>query len=124
MGYELLILKKGKVKETSWNDIKEAIYMLVQLVPIGKVVSYSAIAKVLGISPRTVARALVQNPMPIIVPCHRVIMKNRNLGGYTPRNPQFKRKLLEIEGVAFENSKVSRTSIYDKELWHKLDLSL
>jgi len=110
------------VEKPSWYDIKEAVYILIQLVPIGKVVSYSALAKILGVSPRVVAKALAQNPTPIIVPCHRVVMKNRNIGGYTPRNSHFKRKLLEIEGVIFENSKISKISMYDEELWQKLNL--
>ncbi len=82
--------------------LRELIFALIQLVPIGKVTTYSSIAKVLGVSPRFVANVLKSNEKPIVVPCHRVIKSNMELGGYTLHSrssPEFKEKLLTLEGV-------------------------
>lgn len=66
----------------------------------GKTVSYSDIAEAID-SPkaiRAVGTAIGKNPIPIIIPCHRVIHKDGSLGGYSG-GLQFKKMLLEVEGV-------------------------
>lgn len=90
------------------DDLLEAVYILTLLVPLGSVASYSSIAKVLGISPRAVARYLSLNREHIVVPCHRVVRANGDLGGYTPYGSDFKRRLLELEGVELVNGKVPK----------------
>jgi len=84
--------------------VEEMVYEVVKRIPRGKVTTYGAIAKALGISPRAVARALSKNPRPIEVPCHRVVMSNGRLGGYSFGGPEAKRRLLESEGVRFDKS--------------------
>jgi methylated-DNA-[protein]-cysteine S-methyltransferase len=53
-------------------------------IPFGKTVSYADIAKAIGKEKavRAVGQANHRNPMPIIIPCHRVIGRNGNLVGY------------------------------------------
>lgn len=51
-------------------------------IPYGEVRTYSDIAKKLETSPRAVGQALKRNPLPVIIPCHRVVAKN-GMGGYT-----------------------------------------
>lgn len=80
----------------------EDVYRVVSRVPRGYVTTYKAVAEVLGVSPRFVAAALRANPRPIEVPCHRVVMSDRSLGGYSYGGPNVKRKLLEEEGVKFD----------------------
>jgi methylated-DNA-[protein]-cysteine S-methyltransferase len=66
----------------------------------GRVVSYGEIAKNLGSSPRAVAKALASNPFPIKIPCHRVIMADGKLGGYSGTGGVKRKKmLLEKEGI-------------------------
>ncbi len=90
----------------------EDVYRLTSMVPKGKVTTYGAIARALGVSPRFVAAALKANPRPVAVPCHRVIMSNRTLGGYSYGGAEVKRRLLEAEGVRFdEDGKVRREYI-------------
>ena len=74
-----------------WNEIKK--------IPYGKTRSYKYIAEKLGDakSIRAVGRANGQNPIPIIIPCHRVIGSNGTLTGYAG-GLYVKEKLLEIEG--------------------------
>ncbi len=83
--------------------IREIVFALASLVPIGKVTTYASIARVLGISPRYVGKLLSSNSNPIVIPCHRVIRSNLRIGGYTllskGSNVDFKKKLLLLEGV-------------------------
>ncbi len=87
------------VRKALYEDLKELIYTLVQLIPIGHVVTYSDIAKILGINPRLVGIILSKNNQPIIIPCHRVI-SSKGLGGYTllgKKALNLKNELLQIE---------------------------
>ena len=69
-------------------------------IPRGWVSTYGRIARRLGGSggARAVGRALARNPFPIIIPCHRAIRSNGELGGYQG-GLEMKRALLEFEGV-------------------------
>lgn len=69
-------------------------------VPFGDVTTYKEVASAAG-SPRAVraaGNALGANPIPLIVPCHRVLRTGGGLGGYTG-GVEVKQRLLEIEGV-------------------------
>jgi methylated-DNA-[protein]-cysteine S-methyltransferase len=68
-------------------------------VPPGQVVSYGEIARRIG-EPggcRAVGQALGLNPIPIVIPCHRVVAAGGRIGGYTG-GVAIKRKLLRLEG--------------------------
>ncbi|MCS7198676.1 MAG: methylated-DNA--[protein]-cysteine S-methyltransferase, partial [Candidatus Bipolaricaulota bacterium] len=62
--------------------------------------SYSEIAKTIGHpkAARAVARACAANPVPIVIPCHRVIRADGSLGGYSGGLAR-KRALLSLEGA-------------------------
>ena len=72
-----------------------------QRIPFGKAVSYGEEARMLGKpkAARAVGSANGRNPIPIIVPCHRVVAGDGTLGGYSAGLPM-KRKLLALEGVS------------------------
>lgn len=74
-----------------WLGIKE--------IPYGKVISYKDLAIRIGRpeGARAIGRACKKNPLPILIPCHRVIGKDRSLKGYSS-GIEIKRRLLEIEG--------------------------
>ena len=86
----------------------EDVYKLLQKIPEGKVTTYGDIAKALGnpSASRIVGRILGQNPNPIQVPCHRVVMSDGKLGGYAYGVGK-KKELLEKEGLSFTNGIVS-----------------
>jgi O-6-methylguanine DNA methyltransferase len=66
-------------------------------IPYGQTLSYGDIAKQIGRpkSFRAVARALAANPIPLVIPCHRVIYSDGSLGGYSGSiGPAFKQFLL------------------------------
>jgi methylated-DNA-[protein]-cysteine S-methyltransferase len=68
-------------------------------VPAGQVVSYGEIARRIGEpgGSRAVGQALGHNPIPIVIPCHRVVAAGGRIGGYTG-GLAIKRRLLRLEG--------------------------
>jgi len=83
----------GSAFETSvWNALRR--------VPWGHTVSYAEVALMIGRpkAARAVGNACGQNPLPIIIPCHRVICADGQLGGYTG-GIEIKKTLLRIEGI-------------------------
>jgi len=74
----------------------------IQEIPAGETISYGSLARRIGKpgSARAVGRALGSNPIPIIIPCHRVLASDGSLGGYSGRGGiRTKRALLELEGA-------------------------
>jgi methylated-DNA-[protein]-cysteine S-methyltransferase len=69
-------------------------------IPAGQVVSYGDIARRIGRpgGSRAVGQALGHNPLPIVIPCHRVVAAGGRLGGYTG-GLAVKKKLLRLEGA-------------------------
>ena len=69
-------------------------------IPAGKTRSYGQLAKTLKSAPRAVGGACARNPIPIIIPCHRVLAAGGLSGGYTaPGGLETKAYLLQLEGV-------------------------
>lgn len=80
---------------------------ILQTMPYGEVQSYQWLAEKTGniLACRAVGGALGQNPIPIIIPCHRIVAKSQRLGGFMrshPRGTDLKRFLLELEGHRFQ----------------------
>jgi methylated-DNA-[protein]-cysteine S-methyltransferase len=69
-------------------------------IPSGKTVSYSHLARMIG-NPRAgraVGSVLAKNPVPLIIPCHRVIRRDGSIGNFSaPGGSDTKRKLLALE---------------------------
>jgi AraC family transcriptional regulator of adaptative response/methylated-DNA-[protein]-cysteine methyltransferase len=57
---------------------------MLQAIPIGETRTYSDIAEAIGqpTATRAVANACAKNPVALVIPCHRIIRKDRSLGGY------------------------------------------
>jgi O-6-methylguanine DNA methyltransferase len=64
---------------------QQRVWQELQKIPYGQTRSYSEIAQAIGRpkAVRAVARACAANPVPILIPCHRVIRKDGTLGGYS-----------------------------------------
>lgn len=75
-----------------------AVLRITAQIPYGEVKSYRWVAKRLGRpkAVRAVGNALARNPMPIIIPCHRVVRSDGSLGGFA-LGLKWKRRLLELE---------------------------
>ena len=73
---------------------------VMQEIPYGKTKSYGDLAGWVGSSARAVGGACGANPIPIIIPCHRVIAKTGDLGGYSGLGgTRTKKQLLVHEGA-------------------------
>jgi len=79
------------------------VWQALQQIPAGQTSTYGQLAEQLHSSPRAVGNACRQNPVPLLVPCHRVVAAN-GLGGFggetQGKRVAMKRWLLEHEGVA------------------------
>lgn len=76
------------------------VYKMTQAIPHGETRSYKWVASCLGkvTAARAVGVALSRNPLPVLVPCHRVVASDGTLGGWSGP-PGWKEKLLELEGA-------------------------
>ncbi len=100
------------LKMDNYSSFFIRICTLTQEIPYGELRSYKWLSERAGTKGyRAVGAALARNPFPILVPCHRVIKKNGNLGGYSA-GLKIKKKLLQIEGTLEERESylVSRIS--------------
>jgi methylated-DNA-[protein]-cysteine S-methyltransferase len=81
------------------TDFQKKVWSELSKIPYGKTVSYKKIAEKLGNKKalRAVGKAASQNPVCILIPCHRMINSNGKLGGYSA-GPKIKERLLELEG--------------------------
>ncbi len=70
-----------------------------ETVPYGETVTYGELAGMAGrpLASRAVGTAMATNPLPLVVPCHRVLAAGHRLGGYGP-GPALKEQLLRLEG--------------------------
>uniref|UniRef100_A0A7J3ZLB8 MGMT family protein n=1 Tax=Fervidicoccus fontis TaxID=683846 RepID=A0A7J3ZLB8_9CREN len=99
----MIVLTSRGFRRAREGDYLEAIKALLLLIPIGKVVSYDDIARLLGLHPRVLGRILAKNEDAPIVPCHRVVRKSGGLGGYSIHGGvRVKKRLLELEGVRLD----------------------
>ncbi len=106
---ELLEYLHGRRKQLEWpldlrlarSDFHRTVLQATAAVPYGAVVPYAGIAQGVGkaSATRAVAQALRWNPLPIVIPCHRVIGTSGALTGYAGGKVDLKRKLLSVEGV-------------------------
>lgn len=88
----------------------EYFYTLVSQIPKGRVSTYGDLAKALGDvrASRAVGQMLAANPRPIVVPCHRVVMNDGGIGGYSGSGGISKKtELLTGEGVIIRNDYVT-----------------
>lgn len=79
------------------TDFQVKVWSMLYRIPFGKMVSYKQVADALGRGcPRSVGTANGANPLPIFIPCHRVIASDGSLGGYSG-GLQAKQQLLDLE---------------------------
>lgn len=82
------------------TDFQLAVWRALASVPYGATITYGELARRVGrpAAFRAVGQANGANPLPIVLPCHRVVASGGRLGGYGG-GPETKRRLLEMEGV-------------------------
>ncbi|MBE1528351.1 methylated-DNA-[protein]-cysteine S-methyltransferase [Sphingopyxis sp. OAS728] len=79
------------------------VYALVRQLGWGETTTYGAVARALDAGPehaRAVGQAMATNPVPLIIPCHRVMAAGGKIGGFSaPGGSTSKTRMLELEGV-------------------------
>ncbi|MBI3109237.1 MAG: methylated-DNA--[protein]-cysteine S-methyltransferase [Candidatus Rokubacteria bacterium] len=83
------------------SEFQRRVLQVTAALPYGAVASYGGIARQIGAptATRAVAQALRWNPVPIAIPCHRVIGSSGDLTGYAGNKVALKERLLALEGV-------------------------
>jgi methylated-DNA-[protein]-cysteine S-methyltransferase len=86
------------------DEFFKQIYAKARQVGWGRTTTYGTLAKELGAGPegaRDVGQAMAKNPVPLIIPCHRVLAAGGKLGGFSaPGGSVAKARMLELEGVS------------------------
>lgn len=82
------------------TDFQRRVWDAISQIPHGETETYGALAKRLGSAARAVGAACGANPIPIIIPCHRVMGAGGRLNGYSGRGGlATKTRLLQLEGA-------------------------
>jgi methylated-DNA-[protein]-cysteine S-methyltransferase len=79
------------------TPFRRAVLERLSTVPFGDLISYGDLATEVGTSPRAVGGAVGNNPLPVVIPCHRVVAADGSLGGFGG-GLERKRILLALEG--------------------------
>jgi methylated-DNA-[protein]-cysteine S-methyltransferase len=105
--HELVTYAQGQCRQfqvpvdlTAVQPFQQQVLRAIAKIPFGETRSYGWVAREIGRpkAARAVGQALHKNPIPIIIPCHRIIASDGSLGGYGGGLPM-KLKLLELEGA-------------------------
>jgi methylated-DNA-[protein]-cysteine S-methyltransferase len=88
-------------------NLNKKIYKKLLEVPKGKVTTYGELAKSVGLKngQRVVGKIMNKNPYPVIIPCHRVVKSDGNIGGYA-YGDAIKSNMLIREGIKIKNGKI------------------
>jgi methylated-DNA-[protein]-cysteine S-methyltransferase len=92
----------GNFLPIHWNgsDFACKVLKVCKEVPLGKTITYSQLAKKAGFpkAARAAGSVLAKNPLPLLVPCHRVIRADGKIGNFSaPGGSKTKKKMLEYE---------------------------
>jgi methylated-DNA-[protein]-cysteine S-methyltransferase len=83
------------------TEFQQAIAGALREVPYGEIVSYGELARIAGhpSAQRAAGTFCAHNRYPLVLPCHRVVAAH-GIGAYGSLGVEYKRRLLELEGVA------------------------
>jgi len=82
------------------NQLCQQVWRVMQEIPAGQTLTYGEVATRLGSDARAIGAACGANPIPIIIPCHRILAAGGRLGGYSGQGGvATKTKLLRHEGA-------------------------
>ena len=80
------------------TPFQQRVWAALRTIPPGQTRSYADLARLLASGPRAVGQANGRNPIPIIIPCHRVVAADGSIGGYSGLDGiKTKQYLLDLE---------------------------
>ena len=93
----------------------QKVYRKLLDVPKGQITTYGDLAKAVELKngQRLIGKIMNNNPYPVLVPCHRVVMSTGKIGGYA-YGEHVKAKMLSDEGIEINNGKIES---FDKKLF-------
>lgn len=106
---ELSAYLDGKLQRFTFSvdmigtPFQQSVWQVLPSIPYGHSISYSEVARMIGKRPtaaQAVGQAIGQNPVMIVIPCHRVLSKSGELTGYRG-GIAMKKALLNLEGVPY-----------------------
>jgi methylated-DNA-[protein]-cysteine S-methyltransferase len=97
------------------DELFARIYAAARRVGYGETTTYGALARQLGGDwdmARDVGQAMAKNPVPLIIPCHRVLAAGGKVGGFSaPGGTDSKKRMLELEGVQVGQKESAQQSL-------------
>ncbi len=88
------------------SEFQKEVLQEVAEIPYGETKTYKQIAEAIDSKAyRAVGTAIGKNPLPIIIPCHRVIKSDLSIGGFFG-GTEMKKEILENEGICIVNGKI------------------
>ena len=89
------------LEDLQGTPFQQDVWKACREIPYGRVSSYGALARRIGRpgAARAVGQALGANPLPLLIPCHRVVTAQERLGGFSG-GVRWKKKLLRLEDAA------------------------
>lgn len=92
----------------NFNEFQEKVLLEVMKIPKGEVKTYKQISEAINSKAyRAVGTAIGKNPLPLIIPCHRVIRSDLKIGGFFG-GTKMKKEILKNEGICIENEKIKQ----------------
>jgi methylated-DNA-[protein]-cysteine S-methyltransferase len=91
-----------EVDLTGASDLELKVYEAARRIPCGQVRTYGELAQEIGVpkAAQAVGAALGRNPVPIVIPCHRILASRGGTGGFSaPGGVETKFRMLRIEGA-------------------------
>jgi|TARA_B100000029_G_scaffold74485_1_gene66361 methylated-DNA-[protein]-cysteine S-methyltransferase len=87
--------------------LEDKVYKKLLDVPSGKITTYGELAKAVGLKngQRKIGQIMKNNPLPVVIPCHRVVKSDGTIGGYA-FGVEIKVNMLSKEGVKISKSKI------------------
>lgn len=84
--------------------LQRSVWLAIAKIPYGRTISYSELAERVGFprAVRAVASACGANPIPLLIPCHRVVAKDGTLGGFSLGGLETKQQLLALENPVLQ----------------------
>jgi methylated-DNA-[protein]-cysteine S-methyltransferase len=95
-------LRDVEVDLSGLAPFQRQVYEFVRTIPPGQAMTYGQVAEAVGApgGAQAVGQAMGHNPVPMVVPCHRVVAAGGRLGGFSAAGgPATKRRMLTIEGA-------------------------
>lgn len=96
------VVFRCQIDLSRFTGFERRVYEQLRRIPYGRTITYSELARRAGVpnGARAVGNVMAKNPLPIIIPCHRVIRKNGAIGNFSAiGGPRLKTQLLKMEGA-------------------------